>query len=213
MFTGRYSFETRPLQMAPKPPGCEDCGQWTYELTELAHLVAERCPTKILELGTYRGGTLYSWLTVLQHGGTCYTIDDRPPLELWQTWASQLGVKTVNYQGDTRARASLAFAETHAPYDFLFIDANHTEAGVTADFLDYAPLVKPCGLLAFHDILGPGPGGLLAFHDILGPGPARNQDHIRVSRLWKRIQQAGYVTRELITHPEQTWGGIGVVFL
>lgn len=199
MFTYRYDHNSRVAKLAPLPPGCDDCGQWDYELTELVKIVADLHPTRILELGTYHGGTLYYWLTVLEPGGTCYTIDDREPMALWQGWATAHGCKTVNWHGDTRAGEMLALAKAHAPYDFLFIDANHTEAGVTADFMDYAPLVRP--------------GGIVALHDILDPAPHRGQDHIRVSRLWKRIQQAGYVTRELITHPSQSWGGIGVVYL
>lgn len=199
MFSNRYDYTQRNQARAVLPPGCDDVGQWNYELTTLLEMVASLHPTRILELGTYRGGTLYYWLSVLELGGTCYTIDDREPMALWQGWAHGHGVKTVNYQGDTHAPESLAFAKEHAPYDFLFIDANHTEAGVTADFIDYGPLVRP--------------GGLLAFHDILDPHPSRNQDHIRVSALWKRIQRTGYVTRELITNPAQSWGGIGVVLL
>lgn len=199
MFSHRYDHTNRETRLATLPPGCDDCGQWDYELTELTRLVADLHPTRILELGTYRGGTLYSWLTVLEPGGTCYTIDDREPMALWKGWAYGHGVSTVNWQGDTHTPEMLRLAIEHAPYDFLFIDANHTEAGVTADFMDYGPLVRP--------------GGMIAFHDIKDPAPHRGQDHIRVSRLWKRIQEAGYKTRELITHPDQAWGGIGVVFV
>jgi predicted O-methyltransferase YrrM len=34
----------------------------------------------------------------------------------------------------------------------VFIDGLHTEAAVGADFANYAPLVRPGGCLAFHDV-------------------------------------------------------------
>ena len=37
--------------------------------------------------------------------------------------------------------------------DFLFIDGDHTEKGVEADYNDYHQLVRPGGLIAFHDIV------------------------------------------------------------
>ena len=36
--------------------------------------------------------------------------------------------------------------------DFLFIDGDHSYDGVKADFEMYAPMVRPGGLIAFHDI-------------------------------------------------------------
>ncbi len=36
-------------------------------------------------------------------------------------------------------------------YDFVYIDADHSEASVTADLEAWAPLVRPGGILAGHD--------------------------------------------------------------
>ena len=38
-----------------------------------------------------------------------------------------------------------------APVDFVYIDADHSEASVTADLEAWAPLVRPGGILAGHD--------------------------------------------------------------
>lgn len=40
----------------------------------------------------------------------------------------------------------------HERLDLLFIDGNHEYAAVRRDFLDWAPLLKPGGYLAFHDV-------------------------------------------------------------
>ena len=54
---------------------------------------------------------------------------------------------------DTHSPAALAMAEAAGPFDFLFIDAGHSYDDVAADHRDYEPLVRPGGLIAFHDAL------------------------------------------------------------
>jgi predicted O-methyltransferase YrrM len=36
--------------------------------------------------------------------------------------------------------------------DFLFIDANHSYEAVLTDFQDWAPKIRPGGIIAFHDV-------------------------------------------------------------
>jgi MMP 1-O-methyltransferase len=38
------------------------------------------------------------------------------------------------------------------PIDLLFIDGDHSYEGVVKDYLDWAPLVKKGGIIAFHDV-------------------------------------------------------------
>lgn len=54
---------------------------------------------------------------------------------------------------DTHSPAARSLAESCGPLDFLFIDAGHSYDDVAADHRDYEPLVKPGGLIAFHDAL------------------------------------------------------------
>jgi predicted O-methyltransferase YrrM len=57
--------------------------------------------------------------------------------------------------------------------DFLFVDGDHSLEGVTRDYELYAPLVRPGGVVAFHDIV-PGPaewvGGVPEFWSALRSG-------------------------------------------
>lgn len=46
-------------------------------------------------------------------------------------------------------------ARIEAPYDFLYIDGDHLYDGVKQDYLDYAPMVRPGGIVAIHDYLLP----------------------------------------------------------
>jgi predicted O-methyltransferase YrrM len=77
------------------------------------------------------------------------------------------------------------------PIDFLFIDGDHTYEGVKADFRDYASLVRPGGVIAFHDIL-----------------PRPDLPNIQVNRFWSEVREK-YDTRELIG-PEGSGRKIGI---
>jgi predicted O-methyltransferase YrrM len=83
------------------------------------------------------------------------------------------------------------------PVDLLFIDADHTYQGVKRDFELYGPLVRPGGLVAFHDIC----------HHHLFPD-------VRVDRLWwELVAKHPGRTREII-YRIRPWGtgmGIGVL--
>lgn len=79
---------------------------------------------------------------------------------------------------------------------YLFIDADHRYSGVRADFELYAPLVRPGGLIAFHDI-----------SDNTQPG-------VEVNKLWSEIKQICPVKEFL--NPNKAEGqllvaGIGVI--
>jgi predicted O-methyltransferase YrrM len=80
------------------------------------------------------------------------------------------------------------------PVDVLFIDGDHTRAGVEADFRMYSPLVRKGGLVAFHDIV---------------PGPAENVGG--VPEFWESIRDADSL--ELVDDWAQGGCGIGVLRL
>ena len=44
-----------------------------------------------------------------------------------------------------------AAARDHAPVDFVFIDGDHSEDGLLADWRAWSPLVEPGGIVALHD--------------------------------------------------------------
>ena len=54
---------------------------------------------------------------------------------------------------NTHDEAARAFAAERGPYTMLFVDAGHLEPDVAADHRDYAALVRPGGVVAFHDAL------------------------------------------------------------
>ena len=187
MFSDYYDHTSRSYA---RHKGCE---QWEWEAATLAGIVELRQPANILEIGSWIGGTLSLWARA-NPNAKLISIDNQTDIELPAQF------KHVHMQANSHDPATLTRVKALMPaVDFLFIDGDHTYAGAKQDFEMYAPLVRA--------------DGFIAFHDILDPAPHRNQDHIRVSKLWREIQAAGYITTELIAHPGQEWGGIGVVLL
>jgi predicted O-methyltransferase YrrM len=76
--------------------------------------------------------------------------------------------------------------------DLLFVDGDHTEAGVARDFELYRQLVRPGGIIAFHDIVDGRP-------DLVGGVP----------RFWQSVKTAD--AQQLVADPAQGGFGIGVL--
>lgn len=109
-------------------------------------------PTKVLEVGVFKGGTLRLWQDLVQGGGS--TI---------------VGIDIVDYtggyfRGDKRIHLLIGKSQDKeiieetkkilsSEIDLLFIDGNHTYEIVKSDFENYSPLVRKGGIIAFHDIV------------------------------------------------------------
>jgi predicted O-methyltransferase YrrM len=171
--------------------------QHQAELVALLALYEQRQPKRVLEIGTYEGGTLYQWLQ-----GTpdvVVTVDSRSMggkdnRSLYPTWA-QPGTRLEVVNGRSGDESTFTAVEALAPFDWVFIDADHAYGAVASDWNLYQPLCS--GVVAFHDILG----------------PSKDHPEIEVYRLWGEIKAAGYQTQEFIEDRAAPWGGIGVVFL
>jgi predicted O-methyltransferase YrrM len=172
--------------------------QWEQEFTQLLDLYRELAPKRVLEVGTYHGGTLYHWLTNAAEGAKIATVDSYAVgvdnRALYDTWVPG-GVKLKVIAGRSAAESTVAQAKEWAPYDFIFIDAGHYYTEVKADWEAYLPLAQKGAVVAFHDIL-------------------THSEHpeIEVGRLWAEIKQ-DFDTEEIVANPDASWGGIGVVRL
>jgi predicted O-methyltransferase YrrM len=89
------------------------------------------------------------------------------------------------------------------PLDVLFIDGDHSYEGVRADFEQYAPLVRPGGIVALHDI-NP---DFSTRSDLATPSISGD-----VPRYWSELKKE-HRTEELIANPDQDGFGIGIVFV
>ena len=118
------------------------------EMWDLCQRLAVLNPQKGLEIGNACGGTTLFWQALAP---LVVSIDLEPA-------DSGDGARTPNHLpdvkfllGSSHDREILRRAEEFAPYDFLFIDGDHTIEGVKQDYDMYAPLVRKGGIVAFHD--------------------------------------------------------------
>jgi cephalosporin hydroxylase len=78
--------------------------------------------------------------------------------------------------------------------DFLFIDGDHTYNGVKQDYEMYSPLVRPGGLIVFHDI---------CIHGV--------ELNCQVDQFWREIRVTAKNPLEFVENPQQGNCGIGVL--
>lgn len=129
----------------------------------------DRWPERVLEVGCYEGGTVWHWL---QMARTVVAVDDLMRNgDEWDDWADEAGSRLYRLQGSSHDDWVVEAAHDLGPYDFIFIDADHTYDAVRADFKNYAPMLAEGGVIALHDIL-PRPG-------------------YGVSQLWGQIKDSG----------------------
>ena len=65
--------------------------------------------------------------------------------------------------GNTRSDYVIDLANKLGPYDFIFIDADHTYEGVKSDFNNYLPMLSEGGVIGFHDVECPDWPGINEF--------------------------------------------------
>lgn len=175
------------------------------EITALVRRVQAAQPRVIVEIGTQLGGTLYMWCRTNPQAELIVSID-LPAGEFGGGYLPQRGKMYQTFVTD-RPTTELALlrCNSHAPstvttlqrllagrpIDFLYIDGDHTYEGVRRDYELYAPLVRPGGLIAFHDI------------------NTHLDDH-EVHRFWSELRDHEQI-EEIIEAPKSARFGIGIV--
>jgi len=122
------------------------------EITPLYRAVEGLNPKTILEVGVEGGGTLKLWSTLLGSDGLLVGVDMAPTYR----WIDEdTDCERLFIQGNSQEEATIDKVRSvvyDRGVDFLFIDADHTQEGVTRDYNNYSPLVRPGGIIGFHDI-------------------------------------------------------------
>ena len=174
------------------------------EILGLLKAVKELRPKTVLEVGTANGGTLFLFTRVAAPDAHLISVDlpggkfgEGYPvwkIPLYRSFA--LPQQRINLvRADSHAQSTLDHVRSllkGKPVDFCFIDGDHSYGGVKKDYEMYAPLVRPGGLIAFHDI---------AIH-------AFSECH--VEQFWSEIKNSQCST-ELIEKQDQGWAGIGLI--
>lgn len=176
------------------------------EILKLLEIGAEIKPKVVLEIGTAKGGTLFLLSHISPEDATIISIDlpggkfgggySQWRRFLYKSFALPnqkihlLRMDSHKEETLEKIRAIL----NGRKIDLLFIDGDHTYEGVKKDFEMYSKLVERERVIALHDIV----------HHPYVPD-------CQVEVFWKEIK-GEYKTKEIISSPNQTWAGIGVIF-
>jgi predicted O-methyltransferase YrrM len=158
----------------------------------------------VLEIGTFLGGTLCILCRLSAPCAVIISVD----LPGGEFGGGQSKLRSLLYHtfGKSFQRMHLIRGDSHSEevaarvrhiaqsLDVLFIDGDHTYDGVKHDFLSYSPLVRPGGIVAFHDI---------AEHPMKAGGD--------VPRFWNEVKTS-HRHEEIVENREQGLG-IGVLYL
>lgn len=193
-FKGNRTFRSIKALQTPK------------EIEALYRKVIDLKPKRVLEIGTAKGGTLYLWCQAATDDATIVSIDlpfgkfgggyDPPRADLYSAFVHDDQklhlLRGDSHKPETHKKISGLFDAL--PIDFAFIDGDHFYPGVKADFIEYGKMVRPGGIIAFHDIME-------ATHD----------HEIEVSQLWDQLKDVLPSEEFVFTDNEGRRLGIGVV--
>jgi predicted O-methyltransferase YrrM len=182
-----------PLHIARTAVRVHGAIQKEQELAGFLALLADHPLEVVVEIGSDAGGTLWAWQ---QLPGV------RRVIGVDQPHAGYSSGQTLNDHG-----AEVVYGDSHDPatvgalvdllagdlVDLLFIDGDHSFAGVARDYEAFRYLVRPGGIIAFHDI---------CVHP--------HRPDVGVDMFWRQLPDEGWRKDVIVTDPP-TWGGIGVL--
>lgn len=180
--------------------------QKRVEILQLLEAVRGIAPSSVLEIGVAGGGT--NLLLSRAHPNVDFVIS----IDLYIRNKAKLayfaprGQERVLFDAssyDPRTVRAVSTALGSRPLDVLFIDGDHSYDGARRDFLAYAPLVRPGGIIAFHDIV---PDELTRTGRFTGNWVGE------VPALWRDIRDSYPGSREFIADARQDGYGIGLIY-
>jgi predicted O-methyltransferase YrrM len=133
--------------------------QKPIELVEYLRFVRTRRVERMLEIGALWGGMVFAHAAVASSSAHLIAIDTFPR-ESADAMTARLRALvrpsqrvTCLWQDSHEPATVAAVRETlDGPLDLLFLDGDHSAAGIARDFALYEPLVRSGGLIAIHDI-------------------------------------------------------------
>lgn len=190
--------------------------QKVSELRNLLQLATSTGPLKtVVEVGSAAGGTFWALSQVASEDALMISIDmpSGSPLDVREgkDVYSMRGEredfralvrenqKCVLIDGNSQSIETLdKLVDTLGvtKIDLLLIDADHRLAGVTKDYLLYAPLVRQGGVIAFHDVI------------------VQNDKRSGVHLLWNKLERRANLAHRYVGKDAWglgTWGGIGAI--
>lgn len=173
------------------------------EIVALLGIVEELRPRTVCEIGAANGGTTFLFARAAASDALLISLDlgfDEARARAVSSFAGA-EQQLVCLRRDSHDAQTRRAVESHLEgrrLDFLFIDGDHGYEGVGRDFEMYGPLVRPGGLIAFHDIVPLREGD--TNHDVGG-----------VPEFWREMKGRYHSTSEIVEDREQSAFGIGVL--
>jgi predicted O-methyltransferase YrrM len=121
-----------------------------------AHAAGRR---RLVEIGVWHGVTTALLRSVMASDGVLWAIDPFPRGRLGFSAQRYIAHRVVGrvrrgavrWVRSTAVEAAAAYAATEEPAEFVFIDADHSYAGVVNDWRAWSPLVAIGGIVCLHD--------------------------------------------------------------
>ncbi len=176
------------------------------EILSLLKMLEHQKPKRVCEIGASGGGTLSLFSAVAAPTARLLSVDigfKPSQLKAYPTLARARQEITC-LKADSHLTQTLDKVKNWlagSQLDFLFIDGDHSLAGVTNDYKMYGPLVRAGGMIAFHDIVPD-------FKARLGM-PTTN-DVGQVPSFWNGLKGDKTAVCELVEDPCQDGYGIGL---
>lgn len=172
------------------------------EFSSLLHLLEMTDVRSILEVGVFQGGTLCRFAERFPHVFTV-GIDTRPPWRVYMGENGSVAHCVAGSSHDPSVRQRARSINDGNPFDFAFIDGDHSYEGALQDF-EWANLEIE-RLIAFHDIYSVEscPDVVALWKNIRLWSTFADRDGFAFGRI-KHIEEFSY---------EENRNGIGVVWL
>ncbi len=180
-----------------------DINQFPAEHERFCEILRQTDVRSYLEIGSNFGGSLWRVASILPVGSKLVSVDQpniknnnsKEILGLCIDELNAIGYDAHVIFGDSTRHDIVFAAAKYAPFDAVFIDANHSSSYVRADYKNYRQMAKK----------------IIAFHDIAAVRPNKPEP-IEVKTFWDEIKGVMPNTEEIILD-ETVTNGIGVIFL
>lgn len=175
------------------------------EILRLTEIVRALRPATVCEIGAAGGGTAFMFAHAAAPDAVIVSIDSEFTASR-RAAVSRFalpGQRLVCLQADSQCEETLHDAASYFGercLDFLFIDGDHSYPGVSTDFELYSSLVRPGGVIAFHDIVPVAEGD-------------KHHDAGSVPEFWREVKAHYPSTDEIIDDASQSGCGVGVLYL
>ena len=175
------------------------------ELSSLIDIFKRENVKSYLEIGARYGGSFWRIVKSMPVGSAAIAVDlpagfggrkdGEVVLRACIKELCNIGYNAQAFYGDSKSKEVIDQVKAFAPFDAVFIDADHTLPAVTADWQNYGQM-----------------GRIVAFHDIAWARPATyTGSKIEVPKFWNQIK-VNYRHEEFKTCHTGHDNGIGVLW-